>query len=38
VQIKIGEETKPCGQIYLTDKIKNIFEDILEEENVKVLS
>ena len=34
VQIRIGEETKPCGQIYLTDKIKEVFEDILGKEKV----
>lgn len=34
VQIKIDEETKPCGQIYLTDQIKEVFEDILGEEKV----
>jgi DNA polymerase-3 subunit alpha len=36
VQIKIGKETKPCGQIYLTDKIQEIFEDILGKENVMI--
>jgi len=34
VQIKIQNETKPCGQIYLTEQIKEIFEDILGKENV----
>ena len=38
VQIKIGEETKPCGQIYLTDQIVKIFEDILEKERVYLSS
>ena len=37
VQIKIGEELKPCGQIYLTDQIRQVFEDILGEESVKIL-
>ena len=36
VQIKINEDVKPCGQIYLTDKIKEVFNDILGEEKVKV--
>ena len=38
VQIKIGEETKPWGQIYLTDQIVKIFEDILEKERVYLSS
>ena len=36
VQIKVQDETKPCGQIYLTDQIRKIFEDILGEENISV--
>ena len=36
VQIKVGEEYKPCGQIYLTDEILNIFKDILPNEGVKI--
>ena len=34
VQIKIGEDYKPCGQIYLTEDILRIFKDILSEERV----
>lgn len=34
VQIKIEEELKPCGQIYLTDEILKVFEDIIGKENV----
>ena len=34
VQIKIDGETKPCGQIYLTDSIKEIFESLIGKENV----
>ena len=34
VQIKIGEELKPCGAIYLTDEILKVFEDIIGEEQV----
>lgn len=29
VQIKIGEEIKPCGQIYATDEIIKVFNEIL---------
>lgn len=36
VQIKIGEDIKPCGQIYLTDEIITVFEDILGKEKVKI--
>ena len=38
VQIKIGEEQKPCGQIYWTEQIAKVFEDILGEEKVEMLS
>lgn len=34
VQIKIGEEFKPCGQIYLTEEIIKIFEEIIGKEKV----
>ncbi len=34
VQIKIGEELKPCGQIYLTEEIIKVFKDIIGEEKV----
>lgn len=33
VQIKVGEEVRPCGQIYLTEEILKIFEEILGKEN-----
>lgn len=36
VQIKIGEEIKPCGQIYLTDQIIAVFENILGKEKAKI--
>ncbi len=36
VQIKVNGEEKPCGQIYLNDKIKEVFDDILGEEKVKI--
>jgi len=34
VQIKIGNETKPCGQLYLTDEILEILKDIVGSQNV----
>ena len=37
VKIKVGEELKDCGQIYLTDEVLNIFKDILGHENAWVL-
>ena len=36
VQIKVEAETKSCGQIYLTEQIKTVFEDILGKEQVKI--
>ena len=33
VSIKIGEDIKSCGAIYLTDEILKIFEDIVGKEN-----
>lgn len=38
VQIKIDEELKPCGQIYLTEQIQEVFEEILGAEKVEILS
>lgn len=32
VRIKIGQDLKPCGQIYLTDQIMSVFQDILGAE------
>ncbi len=37
VQIKIGEEIRPCGQVYLTDQILEIFKEILGNENAIVI-
>ena len=37
VQIRIEEELKPCGQIYWTEQIQGVFEDILGKENVDIL-
>ena len=33
VRIKVGQDLKPCGQIYLTDQIMTAFQDILGAEN-----
>ena len=33
VAIKIGEDLKSCGAIYLTDEILKVFEEIVGEEN-----
>lgn len=37
VQIRIEDELKPCGQLYLTDKIMEVFQDILGEDKVMIL-
>ena len=34
VQIKQNEELKPCGAIYYTEKIQEIFQDILGKDNI----
>ena len=36
VVIKIGEELKPCGVIYLTEEILKVFENIIGKENCKI--
>lgn len=36
VQVKVNDELKPCGQIYLTDEILGIFEEIVGKENIKI--
>ena len=33
VMVKINEELKPCGAIYLTDEILKVFEEIVGKEN-----
>ncbi len=38
VQIRIEEELKPCGQIYWTEQIQEVFEDILGKEKVEIIS
>lgn len=37
VQIKVNEELKPCGQIYLTEEILGVFEDIIGQDSVNVV-
>ena len=34
--VKIGEDVKPCGQIYLTEEILKIFEEIMGKEKVNL--
>lgn len=36
VQIRIGEETKTCGQIYLTEEILGVFQNILGRNRVRI--
>ena len=36
VQIVDGENTMPCGAIYCTDKILNVFYDIIGQERVNI--
>ena len=36
VQVKVGEELKSCGHMYLTEDILNFFKNLIGEENVKV--
>ena len=37
VVIEVEQEIKPCGQIYCTEEILKVFEDIIGKENVKVI-
>ena len=36
VQIKVGEEYKPCGQMYVTDEILKFFGELIGSENVTI--
>ena len=36
VQIKVGEEYKPCGQMYITDEILKFFRELIGTENVTI--
>ncbi len=36
VQIKVGEEYKPCGQMYVTDEILKFFGELIGTENVTI--
>lgn len=37
VVIEVAQEIKPCGQIYCTEQILNVFENIIGKENVRIL-
>ena len=37
VVIEVEQEIKPCGQIYCTEEILKVGEDIIGKENVKVI-
>ena len=37
VVIEVGQELKPCGQIYCTEEILKVFEYIIGKENVKII-
>ena len=34
VQIKVGKELKPCGQMYVTEEILKFFKELIGVENV----
>ena len=36
VQIKVNDEYKPCGQIYVTDEIIELLKEIVGEEKVEI--
>ena len=36
VSVKVNEELKTCGAIYCTDKILEVFKQIVGEENIKI--
>ena len=38
LEITDNEEIKPCGAIFLTDKILEVFKEIVSEENVKIVN
>ena len=37
IEILDGEQRKPCGAIFLTDRILEVFENIVSKENVKLI-
>ena len=37
VAIEVGQEIKPCGQIYCTEEILKVFEDIIGKENIEII-
>ena len=36
VQVNVNGELKPCGQIYITDEIYEVFEKIVGKENINI--
>lgn len=36
LEITDGNEVKPCGAIFLTDKVFEVFKEIVSEENIKI--
>ncbi len=38
LEITDNDEIKPCGAIFLTDKILEVFKEIVSEENVKIVN
>jgi DNA polymerase-3 subunit alpha len=36
VAVKVGDEIKPCGTIYFSDKVKDVFVGILGSKNVQL--
>ena len=37
VQVKVGNEYKPCGQIYLTEEILEVFQNILRRDQIRIV-
>lgn len=37
LEITEGETIKPCGAIYMTDKILEIFEKIVDKDNINLV-
>jgi DNA polymerase-3 subunit alpha len=37
IQVKVGEDYKPCGGITYSEKVRNTFEDIAGKENVTII-
>ena len=37
IEVKVGEDIRPCGQIFLTDDILNIFKEIVGKEKANLV-